>query len=293
MMDVEPSVSSLLAAQHADGGWGYGSVSSWAEPTCYAILALEAKSAGRSEIARAAAWLSSLWRQDGGFAPASGVEEATAVTSLMVLALSGQPAYRNMLDGAVDWLLGFKGVENSVFLQMLRTVAGRRSALTDHPAWPWFPGTSAWVAPTSLTLLALRKHVPQPYPAAVANRIREGQDFLLVRRCPDSGWNHGGTARANEVPFSYPETTGLALLALRGVDDPSLARSLDRAEALYRDSPSAEGDYWLRLALRAHNRNLPAPPRQRRDWNVNSLALRMIVESAEAGRNPLVEVARA
>jgi hypothetical protein len=246
----------------------------------------------RKEIDRAGAWLASVGRREGGFAPAPGVEEATAVTSLVILALSGLDRYREMLDRAAQWLAGFRGAENSALIQAFRTILGRRSAATDHGAWPWYPGTASWVAPTSLTILALEKHLAPSLPAPVGRRVFEGRKFLLVRRCPDHGWNHGGITVANEVPFSYPETTGLALLALRDFPDAGLAASLDHAEALYREVPSAEGEYWLRLALLAHGRKISAGAREHRDWNVNSLALRVIAASAEAGNNPFFPVAR-
>jgi hypothetical protein len=296
MPELDSSLSALLRAQHADGGWGYGPSSSWVEPTCYAILALRtaadgAAAAGANGIARAGAWLAKLQRPDGGFAPTGCVAEATAVTSLVILALSGMERYREMLAAAVRWLAGFRGAENSPLIQVLRTVLGKRSAATDHGAWPWYPGTASWVVPTSLTILALQKHLAEPLPADIVHRISEARLFLLVRRCRDHGWNHGGITVSNEVPFSYPETTGIALLALKGYPYPGLSASLDRAEELYRDVPSAEGEYWLRMALLAHGRTIPARSTEHRDWNVNSVALRVIAQSAETGKNPLLQAA--
>ena len=119
--------------------------------------------------------------------------------------------------------------------------------------------------------------------------MKDARDFLLSRRCPDFGWNHGGLYRAGESPSSYPETTGIALLALTGTTSPQIAPSIRRAEQHAREPRSSEGEYWLRLGLSAHGRN-PSPPSVKyRDWTVSQMALGIISQTGRAGINPFID----
>lgn len=289
MYATESNILHLLKSQHPDGGWGYRYNNVWTEPTCYAILALRSARSGMPAIRRAQEWLLKHQRDDGGWAPHPSVDQSGGVTSLAVLALFGNPEFREAAERGVVWLLKQTGAESSTFEKILRTLTGNRSAATDYSAWPWFPGSAAWVTPTSLAILALSKYVDSPQRKAIEDRIHDGRQFLLARRCPDYGWNHGGTSRKGENAFSYPETTGIALLALSGVQDPSLQRSIARAETLYSSAKSAEGLSWLHLGLKAHGRKPMPPPDYFRDWTTNDVCLRAIAECADAGRNPFFD----
>ena len=76
----------LLGRQNADGGWSYHRGGSWAEPTCYAILALAASGASHTaEVRRGAEWLRRCQRADGGLAPRESVPESTWLTALALL----------------------------------------------------------------------------------------------------------------------------------------------------------------------------------------------------------------
>jgi hypothetical protein len=120
----------------------------------------------------------------------------------------------------------------------------------------------------------------------IAGRLAEARKFLVDRRCPDHGWNHGGLYQSGEIPMSYPETTGIALLALAGSKAGELEMSLRCAERHAADPKSGEGANWLRLGLAAHGRKGVPGSGQYRDWTVNQMALRMLAEAGEAGRNP-------
>lgn len=287
MAIAESSVQSLCDTQQTDGGWAYVAGSSWTEPTCYALIALRAAGASDLAIRRGCEWLVRRQRRDGGWSPGPAVEHSTHVTSLAILALS-LPQYDTVTSHAVHWLLRQSGAESSFWARLARSAMGTQSPATQHQGWPWWPGSSAWVIPTSLSILALarRQHaVQQP---GVAARIADARAFLLSRRCPDHGWNHGGLYRTGEMPFSYPETTGLALLALCGSATPELDPSLRCGEQHYRDPRSGEGAHWLRIGLMAHGRDPGPPPAKYRQWTANHAALEIILQAAEAGYNPFL-----
>jgi len=86
---------------------------------------------------------------------------------------------------------------------------------------------------------------------------------------------------------SYPETTGIALLALQGINL-DIEPSLHCAERHARNPKSSEGLHWLQLGLHAHRRNPLLPPTRYRDSTVTQVALRMIAQVGEEGRNPFV-----
>jgi hypothetical protein len=56
----------------------------------------------------------------------------------------------------------------------------------------------------------------------------------------------------------YPETTGMALAALRGVRAPQVTAALAIARQFLADCRSADAQNWLRLGLSAH---AALPPR--------------------------------
>jgi hypothetical protein len=277
----------LLDLQQSDGGWPYSTGSSWTEPTCYAMLALRAVEAPRKAICCAAEWLARRQRRDGGWSPGLAVEHSTHVTSLAILALSGLEGYEDLAESGVGWLLTQGGAETSFWARVAGFAVGRQSSATAHTGWPWFPGAAAWVIPTSLAILALLKQKHGRYGTLIEARVKDARGFLLGRRCPDHGWNHGGLFRDGEQPSSYPETTGIALLAFEGTAGPEIAPSICRGEQHARDPRSSEGDYWLRLGLWVHGRT-SASCAKYRDWTVNQLALGIIVQAAGEGRNAFV-----
>jgi hypothetical protein len=285
--EVSELFSSLLASQNRDGGWGYHRGSSWTEPTVYALLALLAQERQPSpDVQRGFAWLHGTRRDDGGWPPQPTVKQSTWVTALAVLLLAEGGALP-VGDPAIGWLVDQTGRETSLLFRVRRWMLGGRSDYEENPpGWPWFPETAAWVAPTALTILALQKVQEREPSREIADRIAAGQRFLLARRCDDGGWNHGSSRALGYETDSYPETTGLALLALHGFQFPRLAQAIARAEAHLRNCRSAQGLSWLRMGLLAHNRSVPAlqgPSVVCR--NVRDQALWILAQSAAEGRN--------
>jgi len=284
----------LLDRQNPDGGWGYSRVgSSWTEPTCYALLALAAGEVYSSEGTRSAVavrtglqWLTAGQRSDGGWAPRSGVDESTWVTALALLL----PADLSAGDRqrASQWLLSQSGRESGFIYRLrLRLLGVRLDANQQFDGWPWYPGTAAWVAPTALTFLALQKLNSSTRDAQIEKRLAEGKAFLLARRCRDGGWNHGSTQALGYDSDSYPETTGVALLALHGSNAPEIGNALEVAERHLRASHSLEATSWLTLGLLAHGRS-PAEVSVMPHQGTVAISLAAMAGAARQGRNLFV-----
>ena len=224
----------LLGRQNADGGWSYHRGGSWTEPTCYAILALAASGASHAaEVRRGVKWLRHCQRADGGLAPRESVQESTWLTALALL-LPADPEGIDR-DRAETWTVAQTGRESGWVNRLRIWMLGGDSSIDSmsFDGWAWYPGTAAWVGPTAISILALQKldkRGGQTDSASLRRRIEEGRGFLLARRCRDGGWNHGSTRALGYDSDSYPETTGLALLALHGVSGPEVARGLERGE---------------------------------------------------------------
>ncbi|MCU1339155.1 MAG: hypothetical protein JWO19_4736 [Bryobacterales bacterium] len=285
----------LLARQNQDGGWSYGRVgSSWTEPTCYALLALAAGEVYPSgsppavEAARRGVqWLSSRQRQDGGWAPRESVDESTWVTALVLLLPPEQAAAVDRAR-ASRWLLEQTGRESGwIFRLRLRLLGVRPDPTEQFEGWPWYPGTAAWVSPTALTLLALQKFNHSAGDPLVQKRLEEGSSFLLARRCRDGGWNHGSTSALGYDSDSYPETTGLALLALHGTAESQMGTALEVAERHLRESRSLEATSWLALGLLAHGRS-PSVGSVMPHQGTVAVSVAALAEAARRGRNLFV-----
>jgi hypothetical protein len=274
-------VAALIAAQNADGGWPYRKGTSWTEPTVLALLALGHENPAS---ARGFTWLRGQQRPDGGWPPQAGVEESTWVTSLIALLrpeFIGQERWQH----ALGWILAEMGT-NSTFWFRLREHLLGSNGLEENPGWPWFPGTAAWVTPTALAIVALEKTAKRQPSPEIQRRIDQGRQFLMTRRCADGGWNHGSSRALGYDGNSYPETTGAALMALRGAAD--LDRSIAAAERHWNECRSAEGAAWLKLGLLAHGRKTDGWPARFVPRNVRDTALCVIAERAEQGNNAFI-----
>lgn len=234
-------------------------------------------------MARGLAWLARCRRPGGGWAPHPSVSKSTWVTApaVTLLARAGDKS----AAGGVRWLLAQSGAESGWLYRLIRRRHGRAAT-----GWSWFPGTAAWVAPTALTILALEA-AAHGLPEA-AERIAMGRKFLLARVCRDGGWNYGTPSVLGYDAPSYPETTGLALLALHSDSSPAVARALAQAEPAVSHPRSAEAFAWLTMALAAHGRSPAglAPPAPRNLLDTALLALaeagpRVFRRSADAARS--------
>ena len=270
--------------QNGDGGWAYDRGCSWTEPTVFVLLAQSAGEPDREGFARGRKFVGSVARSDGGWSPQPGVEESTWVTALVALlpegAVSGQQRRQ-----AIDWLRSRAGRESGWRNKLQQRLGGNKAEFPD--GWPWFPGAAAWVIPTSLGILAFERALRRSDASRddLQQRVDDGRKFLLSRMCADGGWNHGSNKALGRDGDSYPETTGIALLALNGERS---SAQLERARAAARkhlaECHTAEGIAWLRMGLAAHGELAvqAAEPVCRTNLDAALMAL------ATAEKNPLL-----
>ncbi len=280
------SIETLLCRQNPDGGWPYRNGRSWIEPTVYAIMALEA-AGRRSEAARALRWLAAAQRRDGGWPPQPGIDESTWVTGLVAL-LPARPELSPAAHAAaIQWMMSTTGRESTLGYRIREWLLG--DAIPDDQrftGWPWVPGAAAWVGPTSIAILALEKEDRRRPSNAIRGRIAAGRQFLFGRMCRPGGWNHGSARPLGYQSEPYPETTGMALAALRGVRSGEVDQSLAVARQFLAGCRSADAFNWLRLGLGAHGA-LPAGlirPAGLACRTVCELALDLLLEHGDAAR---------
>ena len=271
--------------QNGDGGWSYSRGCSWTEPTVFVLLAQTVGADGGS-FRNAVRYLNSIARPDGGYSPQPGVEESTWVTALVALLPEDAVSERQRRQ-AIDWLRTRTGGESGWRFRLRQRLEGIKDEAPE--GWPWFPGAAAWVIPTSLGILAFERALRRggATDKELARRVESGKRFLLGHMCSDGGWNHGANRALGRDCDSYPETTGIALLALAGNSARATAQ-IERAKAAARKHlaacRTAEGIAWLRMGLAAHGET-PAPafnPVCRTTMDEALTAL------ASAPRNPLL-----
>jgi hypothetical protein len=277
------NTNGLTERQNADGGWPYRSGVSWTEPTAMALLAQSVCGETAENYERGLSWLRKSQRSDGGWAPRASVNQSTWVTSLVLLIPAAQLGLAQHSRG-LHWLLNQTGEESTITYRVRQFLLGQRTPTDQvNAGWAWYPGAAAWVSPTAIGILAMRKSIQTP---TVRERLESGRQYLKARMCADGGWNHGSTHALGYDAGSYPETTGLALLALKDTPEEPLRRSITTAKRELDQCRSAEGVSWLRLGLYAHGMVVPDWPKVKcRD--VRDLALQGLADAAEQGRTAL------
>ena len=256
---------------------------SWTEPTVYAVMAL-LEAGERPPARRGLEWIRAARRADGGWPPRPGVDESAWVTALVAL-LPEEELPPGTHDGAVRWLLATTGQESTAVYRLREWLLGNPVPPDQEFAgWPWVPGAAAWVGPTSVAILALQKEYERRPRQNVRRRIEEGRHFLVARMCREGGWNHGAVHALGYASQPYPETTGMALAALRGFQSPKIDLALAVAHRFLAQCHSADALNWLRLGLQAHGQ-MPGGycPPELTYRTVPETSLESLVTRVEAG----------
>ena len=276
------TIQALIDKQNPDGGWPYVRGGSWTEPAVYAVMALlAAGEAGPAQ--KGIRWLFGLQRRDGGWAPRPSVEDSCWVTGLVALLGPEHLGEKRYIE-AVGWLAGTAGKESSRTYRLRQWLLGfEPPAEQVFPGWPWLPGAAAWVGPTAIGVMALDKVPPRLASDHVRARVEAGRQFLLMRMCRHGGWNYGPPRTLGVDANPYPETTGMALAALRGADSRRLAPAIECARRFLSSSHSADALNWLRLGLTAHGQLPPgyALPPEVAHRTVPETSLHLVLSAAE------------
>jgi Prenyltransferase and squalene oxidase repeat len=268
--------------QNGDGGWAYNKGCSWTEPTAFVLLARPVTKLDSRSFNAGLKFLLSMQREDGGWRPQPDVAESTWVTSVVSL-LPQEAIGAKRLDRAIDWLEGQTGRESSWSYRFQQWRAGSNEK---HPdGWPWFPGAAAWVIPTSLGILAFERELTRRDSPRLRARVDAGREYLFSRMCADGGWNHGSNNALGRDGDSYPETTGIALLALhRAAGSAGIERAKAAARRHLETCRTVEGLAWLRMGLKAHGENVPLKPGPEPRTTIDAA----LAALASADRNPLL-----
>jgi hypothetical protein len=263
-------VEFVRSAQNADGGWGYlPGRQSWTEPTAYAMLALHGEPEEAETLDRAWRLLGSWQLPDGAWKPAAHIEQASWTTALAVTLHNARGVYDDGFRRGVQWLVGTRGAEGGWLRRVLYRV--RPNLIDSDPrllGWPWLPGTGSWVEPTCHALVALRRAAGPLVEAGyrdgrqITGRVRMAERMLQQRRARDGGWNYGNRIVLGEELPSYPESTGIALLGMKGCPDFDATEAIEVALRQYRETRSPLARAWLTIGLRNHGVPLPDGARE-------------------------------
>jgi hypothetical protein len=241
----------IKAGQNPDGGWGYRpGGTSLVEPSAFSALALFA--GGQPDPARRGlAFLKRCQSASGslGLSPADRAGNWMAYAALLAFHAFGARDEERRL---ADWALTFADASGRFTAADLEAIAKTYRYDASITGWPWTAGTTAWVEPTALFVIALvRTGV-----SAGNARIASGLKLIIDRRVPSGGWNFGNPfMKSFELPAS-PLATSLALAALAAADypqdHPAVGAGLRFLESSLAGDASVVSLAWAVIALRSY-----------------------------------------
>jgi hypothetical protein len=252
MMSPRPSqaIDFLKARQNPDGGWGYAAGrTSLVEPTGLGAIALQSAGAA-AEAGRGLAFLKSCQKASGavGIGPRDADGGWMAYAALLAFHALGAAAEEQRLK---DWILGFEDASARFSKEEVAIIAERYRYDATIPGWPWTPQTTAWVEPTALFIISLRRAGV----AASEKRIKSGVDLLLDRRVRSGGWNFGNPySKSYELEASTMSTAlALAALGAAGLPEsrPAVGAGLRFLRSALAEDISTASLAWVLLALKS------------------------------------------
>ncbi len=251
---VDAARRRLLDLRGEAPGWGYRPGSApCVESTVLACLALlatdtsETSQESEASVDQASTWLAFLQQPDGSLGVSAQAAAPHWPTAWAVLLWSARSDHGDERQRALRWILESRGrIEPpSPDFGHDPTIAG----------WPWLAGTHAWLEPTSVAVIALRG-------AGLADheRVRDGVRLIRNRALSGGGWNYGNTTVFDRELRPRPAPTGLALLALAGLEPagPAEAAAWVYLESALPTIRSGQSCCWGLLGLAAWGRRPPA-----------------------------------
>ncbi len=213
-----------------------------AEPSLLALLAFTAAGGSGERTKALLGWATALQNSDGSVSVNAVDHDQGLWLTAPAAVVFERYGMERARDRALDFLVSVssKTVANDPNVRQDNTIVG----------WPWVRDTFGWVEPTAWAVLALGVCGRGGHPRAV-----EGRRFLLDRQIPSGGWNYGNPGVNDRELLPFWDTTGLALLVLRGRTDVSLVRpSLEFLETNQEKIQSLCGLAWAVLGLEAWGR---------------------------------------
>jgi hypothetical protein len=197
-----------------------------------------------AEARRSADWLAALQRPDGSLGVSRALPDPGWSTPYGVLLWAALGGYTAQRERAARWMLGQGGIPGPTLPPSVRTV-GHDTGIV---GWSWVSETHSWLEPTAVTVLALRREGKADHP-----RVREGLRLIRDRAIGSGGWNYGNNVAFGRELRPHPGPTGLALLALAGVDGRTKAvgRAIRYLQEVLPGIRAAQSLCWGVLGLRA------------------------------------------
>lgn len=251
---ISPARRELVRLRADSSGWGYRpGTEPYVEPTvlgCLALLATESEPPSQqtmSLVTKSARWLATLQQRDGSLGLCSSLDIPRWPTAYALLQWSALTSTKSWRERAVAWLLGRAGV---TFKKVPGSPIGHDTTIA---GWPWVADTHSWVEPTAIALLALRREG-----LASNDRVREGIRMLRNRAISTGGWNYGNNTVFGNTLRPRPAPTGLALLALAGLNpSPNIEPAIAYLLRVLPTIRSAQSQCWGLLGLTAWKRRPP------------------------------------
>jgi hypothetical protein len=206
-----------------------------------------------------------LQQPNGGLGLAPDLPNPCWTTPLAILLWSATERGRDSpdrqsRDRAVKWLLTQRGTTWEP------TGDSPYGHDTRIKGWAWVDETHSWLEPTAMAVLALRR-------AGSADhvRTRDGQRLIRDRAIRSGGWNYGNSTVFGADLRPQPAPTGMALLALAGVEDfdsPLIQLGCEYLEAILPTTRAPQSLCFGTLALTAWDRR----PLAADDWLIAARA---------------------